>query len=501
MTLTPQLAARKQDLSLKRIFDFLWNFRRRISRRILLFEFMPDALLLSEGSLQASQVALNHCRVIELPEGATDRGTPLDSVAMAGLISDACVEENLPSLRTAVVLPPEAVHVSSHWLPAGLGTNELRSFVLQPDSPVQLPFPLDQTDFELVPHHIAALEGTKDLQYYCLLAVPKRLTDRLIETMKLTGQELLYVGSSVMGLLRLARFALMDLSDQEVILLLELLGDYTHVTVASATAPICCDRLTAIREFPAFPKLIATDDKPVVGSVAKPGLPDDYLPLSELDLRALAADIKAFISEFQSKNIVSLKVVKVLLSGPSSAHPGLDELLVEALEIPVQRLRVRNDPQVASAQLPDGLYAAAISRLVGLVLNFLPAPVCSEDWNVLMQPKPNAKPQPMPTIPNEPIFISINEPLVEQAVIPELQIKPKVEIEIEIEKEVKKETQNDFEPMFTFGAEEVGNPEISKPTEAKPEILDLENEVEETFSLGLGDPEMDDPSQWPSIKG
>ena len=66
---------------------------------------------------------------------------------------------------------------------------------------------------------------------------------------------------------------------------------------------------------------------------------------------------------------------------------------------------------------------------------------------------------------------------------------------------MKKETQNNFEPMFTFGVEEVGNPEISKPTEAKPEILDLENEVEETFSLGLGDPEMDDPSQWPSING
>jgi Tfp pilus assembly PilM family ATPase len=486
MTITPQPAAKKQEQSLKKIVDFFSRLRRRISRRILLLEFMPEALLISEASLQASQIALNNCRLNELPDGATDRGTPLDPDAMAELISEICSAEKFHSLRTAVVLPPEAVHVSSHWLPAGLDADQLKKYVLEPGSPVQLPFPLDQTDFELIPHHVAALEASDDLQYYCLIAVSKRLIDRLIETIKISGQELLFVGSSVMGLMRLARFALINLSDKEVILIIELLADYSHITVASASAPICCDRLTAIREFPAFPKNVDSDDRAEAANVVKAGLPEDYLPLSDLDIRALASDVKEFISNFEIKNIVSLRVVKVLLSGPSSAHPGIDELFAEALAMPVQRLRIRNDPQLASAELPDGLHAAAISRLVGLGLKFLPSPVCSDDWNLTMQPTKVIEMQVKPS---------------SQEFQPNLLIEP---LELSSDLKVDPIEEHISEPLFSFGykeeSEEYGEILDEKIKSLQSKYEDLNHETEESFSLGLGEPELDDPSQWPSIK-
>jgi hypothetical protein len=176
---------------------------------------------------------------------------------------------NILTFRTAVVLPPEAVHVSSRWLSAGLDADQLKRYVLEPGSPVQSLFPFDQTDFELIPNHVAALEASGDLQYNCLITVSKRLTDRLIETIKITGNELLFVGSSVMGLMRLARFALINLTNKEVILIIELLADYSHIMVASASAPICCDRLTAIREFPASPKNVDSEDRAEVTNVVK----------------------------------------------------------------------------------------------------------------------------------------------------------------------------------------------------------------------------------------
>jgi hypothetical protein len=289
-----------------------------------------------------------------------------------------------------------------------------------------------------------------------------------------------------MGLMRLARFALINLSDKEVILIIELLADYSHITVASASAPICCDRLTAIREFPAFPKNVDSDDRAEAANVVKAGLPEDYLPLSDLDIRALASDVKEFISNFEIKNIVSLRVVKVLLSGPSSAHPGIDELFAEALAMPVQRLRIRNDPQLASAELPDGLHAAAISRLVGLGLKFLPSPVCSDDWNLTMQPTKVIEMQVKPS---------------SKEFQPNLLIEP---LELSSDLKVDPIEEHISEPLFSFGykeeSEEYGEILDEKIKSLQSKYEDLNHETEESFSLGLGEPELDDPSQWPSIK-
>lgn len=476
MTISSKAPAIKSSFSVKKFLEFFWIFRRRISRRILLLEFMPSALLLIEASLSGAQVDLGHCRFIELPDDAIDRGTPVDTSAMADLISATCKEENLPSLRVAVVIPPEAIHISSHWLPSGLELNELRKFVLEPGSPVQLPFPLDQTDFELVPHQTPIIEGSNDLEYYCLLAVSKRLTNRLIDTFNITGQELLYVGSNMMGLLRLARYSLVSLAKHEVILLVELLADYSHVTIASANAPICCERITAIREFPA----IIIPDQSSEASDIKSGLPDDYLPLSDLDVRAISVDISAFIREFEQKNVVPLHVAQVFLSGPSSAHPGLDELLAESLNLPVQCLKVRSDPQLSSLQLPEGINASALSRLFGLVLNFLPAPVCTEDWNIIKWPAVKESEIRVDHIRAEPaLFLSEEvEPDSSQASV---DFQPKLGIE----------------PIFSFPDEEL---EISNESSL---VSDLEEEVivepDEPFSLGLGDPAQEDPSDWPSI--
>jgi hypothetical protein len=476
MTISSKAPANKSSFSAKKLLEFFWIFRRRISRRILLLEFMPSALLLIEASLSGAQVDLGHCRFIELPDGAVDRGTPVDSSAMADLISATCKEEKLPSLRVAVVLPPEAIHISSHWLPSGLELNELRKFVLEPGSPVQLPFPLDQTDFELVPHQTPVIEGSKDLKYYCLLAVSKRLTNRLIDTFNITEQELLYVGSNMMGLLRLARYSLLSLAKHEVILLVELLADYSHVTIASATAPICCERITAIREFPA----IIIPDQNSEASDIRSGLPDDYLPLSDLDVRAISVDINAFIREFEQKSIVPLQVAQVFLSGPSSAHPGLDELLAESLNLPVQCLRVRNDPQLSSLQLPEGINASALSRLFGLVLNFMPAPICTEDWNTIKRP------------------VGKEDTIIEE----QIQVEPVLFLSDEVEPDLAQasvdlQPELGIEPVFSFPDEgvEISN-ELRLDSDLEEEVI---IEPDEPFSLGLGDPGQDDPSDWPSI--
>ena len=96
-----------------------------------------------------------------------------------------------------------------------------------------------------------------------------------------------------------------------------------------------------------------------------------YLPISELDLRAVVRDVKAVISGLKASDALT-EVCGLTLSGINSAHPLIKELFQDALGCEVRLLNPVLMPRVTGFSMDDLLVKAGLARLIGLGLGFLP---------------------------------------------------------------------------------------------------------------------------------
>jgi Tfp pilus assembly PilM family ATPase len=357
-------------LNLNQIKANVSSFRKRISKRILLIDFELDSVTLAEFRIHDDALDIDHVRRYALPEDALERGIPTEPVRMGSLIKDYCREQGVPAHRAAVVIPPDAVFTTRVQLPADLDPAHALAHVLDPSQGVQVPIQLQQTDVDLVPLDLPGQQA--GLRDYFLVALAHKFTDRLLETLRRAELEVLRVQMGVIAQLQPVTSLMLRLQSNEVILHVELLRTYSSVAIVTARGPLKLARLTAIRE---FPEPISEDSDIPSGAVALNTeqdiiASDRYLPLSELDLRRFAVEIKQLMQDSQLQ-FPWLQWRSVVLAGPNSAHPMLANLLEEAVGLPVQLSRPLSATGVAAVQLDQPIVQQSLGRLVGLGLGFL----------------------------------------------------------------------------------------------------------------------------------
>ena len=349
----------------------LMSVRRRLSKRILLLEFSASGLCYAEATPSLDGIRFSHVSRVPLPEEALERGVPSDPAMMATLIKDLCKEKGIPAHRAGVVLSPDLAYQRIVELPSGLTTEEARAYLSNPLNAVPLPFPLEQTDFDLYP---LPLQQGSASQPYLLIAVPQALIDRVISLLDEAGFELQALELGPFSLLRFLADELISLSESELHLLLELLPDCSQLCVVSSSGSIRFERFSAIRDFP-DPELddVQRQEALEAGlSAEEMTLKDErYLPISELDLRAVLRDVKSLISELTAE-LGSTAVRGLSLSGINSAHPLIKDLFQEALGCDVKVINPVLMPRVSGFSPDDLLVQAGLARLIGLGLGFLP---------------------------------------------------------------------------------------------------------------------------------
>lgn len=151
MTTTPPVGSTFFGMDVSGLGDQLSSLRRQLSKRVLLLDFGNNFLRLSEASITPNGLQLNHISGLQLPPEALERGVPAEPIKMAGLIGEICKEKKIRAHRVAVVLPPEVAFQRLVELPADLPIDEARQYIQDSKNSVQIPFPLDQTDFDLAP--------------------------------------------------------------------------------------------------------------------------------------------------------------------------------------------------------------------------------------------------------------------------------------------------------------------------------------------------------------
>ena len=358
-------------LDISQLGTQLMSLRRRLSKRLLLLEFSASGLRYAEAALSLDGIRFSHVSRVLLPEDALERGVPSDPALMASLIKEICTEKGIPAHRAGVVLSPDVAYQRIVELPSGLTAEESRAYLSNPSNGVPLPFPLEQTDFDLYP--LPHQQGS-NRQSYLLIAIPQALIDRVVSLLNEAGFELQALELGPFSLLRFLADELIGLRESELHLVLELLPDCSQLCVVTSSGPIQFERLSAIRDFP-DPELDDLQRKEALEagfSAEELTLKDErYLPISELDLRAVIRDVKALISE-RMRELDSTVVRGLSLSGINSAHPLIKDLFEEALGCDVKVISPVLMPRVSGFSADDLLIQASLARLIGLGLGFLP---------------------------------------------------------------------------------------------------------------------------------
>ncbi|NBY59335.1 MAG: hypothetical protein EBQ52_04070, partial [Synechococcaceae bacterium LLD_019] len=319
-------------------------FRRRASKRVLLIDFGTTSINLAEAQIQFDTINFQHVQRVKLPEDALERGVPADPAMMASLLLSYCREANIPAHRAAVVLPHSSAYTTVVKLPRSVTPDMALEYVLNPVSGVQIPVQIDQMDVDLLP--LELLDKDISSRSYFLTAVPRKLVDRVLQTLQAADLELLRLQVGLFAQMQHISLLLTELSKGSMLLYLELLRDCTLVTLMSGSGPVKLVRLTGIRDFPEPPES-SLNSLPLITISAEAQIiaSDAYLPLSDLDLRRLNLELKQFISECEA-NYQELRLERVVIAGWNSAHPLLASLLEDSLNLPVQVSHPLSSPGV-----------------------------------------------------------------------------------------------------------------------------------------------------------
>ena len=319
-------------------------------------------------------ISLNHVNRLSLPEGAVERGVPSDPSKMAALLKAYCKQEKLYARRTAVLLPDDAVFTKLVDLPVNLTSEEARDYISNPRSGLQIPIPLLQTDFDISPTTIpACLTDCGETKPYFLTSTPEKLIDQIIETLDAADLELIAVDFSFACQLRLLSADIAALNPGEYLLHLELLPDCSFLTIAGGSGPLLIERLSSIREFNepelSQDQVAAALSESLFGEQITLGS-DDYLPISDLDLRVLIDEIKQAMLSFSSRS-PSVSWKGLALSGINSAHPSLGELLHSAFHLNVYTVRPLGATGIGKVSFNTIFVSQQLGSLFGLGLRFL----------------------------------------------------------------------------------------------------------------------------------
>ena len=330
------------------IFSIFKRIRKEISKRCVIIEFSDQNLKLVEAKLINKKISFRAFRNIKLPPEALNKGTPTDKGKMSQLITDLLNEENINTRSASVVLNSESIFIKHIYAPNNLTKSQAIKYLISSPNQ-QLPIPISQLDFDLIElNQKVSKEAEKE---FLLIAIPKKLTDQISETLNLADLNLKLLDFDCISNTRLIYKEQRNLKDREYILLLDFKNDATLLTLLDKLNPIIIERISSIREYPHN----FDEEK----SFAK-----DYLELSKIDLKIIIKDINRILKNHFETTPESVNY-KIFIIGPNSAHPNLVDILGSLLNKNVYLISPTNCEGIQDAKFSESVNEFFISSLIG----------------------------------------------------------------------------------------------------------------------------------------
>ena len=360
------------DYKVEDLKDLFSDLLKKISSKILLIEISNDHINLASAKAQNNKLFIKKIYRQDLPSEAIDKSIPNDPIAFSTLIIAILKELNINVQRVAIALQSDACYTRLIEIPEIIDEKDSRSFIEDPNSGVQIPISINNSDFDI---HLTELPNKivnkNSFNRYFLTSIPKKSTNIILETIKNARLELCSIQMSHMCIGNILKSEINKLDSKNLIISVDLLDEFSQFIIFDKTGPILIKRLGSIRKYPSISDMkeinkvdlkSEKDAKDKKNSI-------NYHPLSKYDLKILIREIKNSFTDFLNENKLDKKG-KIFLSGRNSQHENLVEIIGENLSMEVALISPANHNMIKEFSYnPDQINQFSLSRIVGLGLS------------------------------------------------------------------------------------------------------------------------------------
>ena len=368
MTSTPTPKKKISEYTFEDLKTFFLDLTKQISSKVILVEIGNGFFNIALAKSQNNNLEIKKVFRQDLPPEAIEKSIPSDPAAFANILQEIIKEQKFFSKRVAISLSSDACYTRLVEIPNQIKEQDVINFLGNPKSGIQIPISLNNSDFDIKKTTLPQIikNGITHDRYF-LTSIPKKSVSLILEIINKSNLELCSLQMSHMCVGNTFKSEIERLDANNLIISVDLLDEFTQLTIFDKNGPIFIKRLGAIRKYPTIEemKLIKNKTKDENSS------PEDYHLLSTLDLKVLIREIRDSFKKFSDTNELN-KNGKIFLSGRNCQHKNLVPLLGESLNMDVALISPLGNYKLKDFSYdPDLINQFSMSRIIGLGLSLM----------------------------------------------------------------------------------------------------------------------------------
>ena len=357
------------------IKEIFFETLRKISSKIILIEIGNDFLNIGLAQSRNNKLYIKKVFKQILPKEALEKYLPTEPENFGAFISQIINENKISTNRVALSLPSDTCYTRLIEIPEEVEEVNSIGFLENPNSGIQIPISLENSDFEINLTNLPLHERkNKFFNKYFLTSIPKKNVDTILESIKNANLEICSLQMSHMCIANLLKSEIDKIKGDDLIISVDLLDEFTQFVIFDASGPLFIKRLASIKSYPSIEEMKKMNkdnlktNKNYTNNNEKS---DNYHALSKLDLKILIREINKSFSDFLNENNLNKKA-KIFCSGRNSQHDNLVEILGNSLKMDVAVISPINNFFIKEFSYnPDEINQFSMSRLIGLGLSLI----------------------------------------------------------------------------------------------------------------------------------
>ena len=362
------------DYQIEDIKNLFLEVLKKISSKIILLEIGNNFINIGIAKSKKNNLYIKKVFKQDLPKEALDKSIPTDPKILGDFIKQVINEQKITTNRVALCLPSDACYTRLIEIPEEVKENDSIGFLENPNSGIQIPISLENSDFDIKQTNLPKKKyKNKIYNKYFLTSIPKRNIDILLASIKNANLEICSLQMSHMCIANLLKTEIDKLNENELIISVDLLDEFTQLIIFDNSGPLLIKRLASIRNYPSIEDIKKMNN---INSVKNKnskdkGKSDNYHNLSKLDLKILLREINESFTNFLDKNNIT-KTGRIFISGRNSQHKNISEIIGKNLKMDVSVISPINNFYLKEFSYnPDEINQFSMSRLIGLGLTLL----------------------------------------------------------------------------------------------------------------------------------
>ena len=173
------------------IKEFFSEALKKISSKIILLEIGNNFLNIGVAKSKKNKLYIKKVFSQKLPKEALDKSIPSDPLNFGNFLNQIITENKINTNKIALSLPSDACYTRLIDIPEEIKEDQSINFVENPNSGIQIPISLQNSDFEINLTNLPKQKvENKFFNKYFLTSIPKKNVDAILESIKIAKLEL-----------------------------------------------------------------------------------------------------------------------------------------------------------------------------------------------------------------------------------------------------------------------------------------------------------------------